>query len=295
MGMTSNQSFVLPLLFVAIVANTLVMAYILIANRMEARRRAIAGREASVQQTLATSYVDRLDRMHGLQGETIAGFEAFDPEPGGGPGSGASARDATPGRAGVAPDTPPDGVLTASAFEAQLAHEDERLRRYARPTTVIVIELEGLDRLAERLGSDMAERLIPAVADSIRQQARASDVVGMLGEGRFGVLLPETDEIAAINHLERVRDASERWLESDAVELRLVFGWASTTGELTLPETQQVALQRMRLESRRDRGRGEPPAPVAIDVAPEPVPVAIDVAPEPDPVSVERSEAEPAT
>jgi hypothetical protein len=66
------------------------------------------------------------------------------------------------------------------------------------------------------------------------------------------VLLPETDEVAAINYVERVRRACELWLESGAIALSLAVGWAGTTGDPTLPEAQRVATDRMYLELRRE-------------------------------------------
>ena len=52
------------------------------------------------------------------------------------------------------------------------------------------------------------------MADTIRRHARKADHVARLGPSRFGVLLPETDEVAAINYVERVRQACDLWLES---------------------------------------------------------------------------------
>ena len=43
--------------------------------------------------------------------------------------------------------------------------------------------------------------------------------------------MPETDEVLAINYVERVRHACDLWLESGAVSLRLAIGWASSTGD----------------------------------------------------------------
>ena len=44
---------------------------------------------------------------------------------------------------------------------------------------------------------------------------------------RFGVILTETDEIAAINYVERVREAGPRSMPRGGENLRFSFGWAS--------------------------------------------------------------------
>jgi GGDEF domain-containing protein len=116
----------------------------------------------------------------------------------------------------------------------------------------VIFELSGLDRLIDRLGADAAARVLPALADTMRRLARDVDLVARLAPGRFGILLPETDEVAAINYVERVRRACELWLESGAIALTLAVGWAGTDGEPTLIDTQRLATERMYVELRRD-------------------------------------------
>ena len=70
-------------------------------------------------------------------------------------------------------------------FARLVADEDARIQRYRRTATVVMIEVEGLDKLVERLGDTAIDRLIPAVADSIRRNARESDHVARLESGRF--------------------------------------------------------------------------------------------------------------
>ena len=144
-------------------------------------------------------------------------------------------------------------VLDTASFEAVVSHEDAREERYRRPTTVVVLELDGLDRLVERLGVAAADRLEPEVADTIARLARRSDYVARLAPGRFAVLMPETDEIVAINYVERIRQACDEWLESGAIALRLAIGWASTAGTASVTTAMQVAVDRMHLEVRRAR------------------------------------------
>src|SRR4029078_10796076 len=94
------------------------------------------------------------------------------------------------------------------------AHEGADHARCRRAATIVMIELDGLERLTARLGDAAGERLVPAVADTIRRLARVADFVARVSDGRFAVLLPETDEIQAINYVERVRRTCDLWLES---------------------------------------------------------------------------------
>ncbi len=154
---------------------------------------------------------------------------------------------------------PATGLETLLAWERLLAEEGHRYARYKRPVSVVVAELDGLARLVDRVGAEAARRVLPAVGDALRRHARRTDHVAHAGGGRFLMLLPETDEIQAINYVERVRVACERWLEAGAVALRLSIGWASPTAVGGLEGAVRTAEDRMYGERRRGGPPGEPP------------------------------------
>jgi diguanylate cyclase (GGDEF)-like protein len=167
-----------------------------------------------------------------------------------------------PGRVlneGPTPDPtidPLTGLDTLFAWERTLAEENARYVRYRRPVSVVVAEIDGLNRLVDRFGAEPARRVLPAVGDAMRRLARRTDKVAHVGGGRFLVLLPETDEVAAINYVERVRVACERWLESGAVALHLSIGWASPTAVGELDTAMRAAEERMYAERRRMSRQG---------------------------------------
>lgn len=181
------------------------------------------------------------DRLHEPGAEAaIAGFLALEPE-------------RVP-QEGPVPDPyfdPLTGLDTLLAWERTLAEETERYIRYRRPVSVVVAEIDGLSRLVDRFGAEAARRVLPAVGDAMRRNARRTDRVAHVGGGRFLVLLPETDEVAAINYVERVRVSCERWLEAAAVALRLSIGWAGPTAVGDLDSALRMAEERMYAERRR--------------------------------------------
>jgi diguanylate cyclase (GGDEF)-like protein len=143
---------------------------------------------------------------------------------------------------------PLTGLDTLLAWERVLAEEGVRLTRYRRPVSVASIELDGMVPMMKQYGPEPARRIIPAVADMVARTARRTDRVAHIGAGRFMVLLPETDEIQAINFLERVRSNCEEWLESTDLDLRIVIGWASATAAGELEGARRTAEERMRAE-----------------------------------------------
>ena len=168
------------------------------------------------------------------------------------------------------PSGQPGGADGQLDWETRLRDEEARLARYRRPVSVVLVEVDGMERLVDRLGPDAAERLVPPVGQTLTRQARAADHVARIGLSRFAVLLPETDEIQAINYVERVRAECDRWLAAGAVATRLAIGWACPTPGGDLRTATRIAEDRLNADRRRAFPRADfEPEPVA-PAAPRP-------------------------
>jgi diguanylate cyclase (GGDEF)-like protein len=165
----------------------------------------------------------------------------------------AAARDEAPLN-GAAESLPP--LASPSRWATWLDEEAARRARYDRPATIVLVELAGLERLADRVGQAAAEQLIPPVAATIRRHARASDRLAHLDATRFGVLLIETDEVSAINYVERIRSYCDVWLAAGGVSLRLSVGWAEIRPDRTVDAAVREAEQRMFADRRRTEPAG---------------------------------------
>ena len=126
---------------------------------------------------------------------------------------------------------PVTGLGTAVAWELWLADEDPREQRYRRPTTIVLAELDGLDAVVAVHGPDVAERAAEMIGTALRANVRTSDRAAVIGPGLYAVLLTETDEIRAVNFVERVRATCEDWLDANAPGVGIAFGWASPEGD----------------------------------------------------------------
>jgi len=124
-------------------------------------------------------------------------------------------------------EDPPTGLEGPDFWQRILVSEVARSARYRRPLTVVIIELDGIATLADTWGSDVARHAVREAAQCIRRTSRTSDHTTRIGLARFGVVLTETDEIAAINFVERVREAGSRFISPGSEGLRFTFGWAS--------------------------------------------------------------------
>ena len=145
----------------------------------------------------------------------------------------------------------PTGLDSRAAWERILAEENARYVRYRRPIGIVVAELDGFARFEGGFGVDASHRILAAVGEALRKSARRTDRVAHVGGGRFLALLPETDEIQAINYVERIRGECDRWLDAGAVALRLSVGWASPSPVGELDTALRTAEERMYAERRR--------------------------------------------
>jgi diguanylate cyclase (GGDEF)-like protein len=144
----------------------------------------------------------------------------------------------THGRSDVSVDTngipepdgwedPVTGLDGPDFWRRVLVAEVARSARYQRRLTIVTIELEGLDVLAATWGVDVARHTLREAAQGVLRTSRSSDYCARIGPARLGVVLTETDEIAAINFVERVREHAPRKLPRGAESLLFAFGWAS--------------------------------------------------------------------
>jgi diguanylate cyclase (GGDEF)-like protein len=152
-------------------------------------------------------------------------------------------RGVTQGRSDVDVDTgdiqepsgwedPLTGLNGPDFWRRVLVAEVARCARYQRKLTVVAIELQGLDVLSATWGPDVARHTLREAAQGVLRTSRTSDYCARIGTARLGVVLTETDEIAAINFVERVREHAPKKLPRGAESLTFGFGWASPkTGE----------------------------------------------------------------
>ena len=124
-------------------------------------------------------------------------------------------------------EDPLTGLQGPDFWRRSLVTEVARSARYRRPLAVVIVEVSGIGPLGETRGWDVARHAIHEAAQCLRRTSRTSDLCSRIGPTRFGVALTETDEIAAINYVERVREAGPRAMPEGSEDLLFSFGWAS--------------------------------------------------------------------
>jgi diguanylate cyclase (GGDEF)-like protein len=104
------------------------------------------------------------------------------------------------GTRGEAPDQ------DTEALEGRVKEEFERARRYSLSFSLILLGIDELQGVDERLGSDTAGRLRSEVRRTLRSELRMPDLVVSYGSDEFAILLPETGQAGARQSVIRMRE-----------------------------------------------------------------------------------------
>jgi diguanylate cyclase (GGDEF)-like protein len=99
------------------------------------------------------------------------------------------------------------GLYNSRHFAHALEQELSRAKRYARPLSLIMVDLDLLREVNNRYGHLAGDAVLQGVGDIFRAQVRTHDVPARFGGEEFAILLPETTPEQALELAERIRRA----------------------------------------------------------------------------------------
>jgi hypothetical protein len=126
-------------------------------------------------------------------------------------------------------------------FGAALERESLRSARYGRPACVAIVELVP-ERQSQQIDVWL-HSLAGPVSRTLRQGARATDLVARTANARFQVLLPETAEAGAGRFAERISSACQRSIDATGAPVAVRVTVAVSTPDHSLEEALAHALQ----------------------------------------------------
>jgi diguanylate cyclase (GGDEF)-like protein len=97
------------------------------------------------------------------------------------------------------------GLLNRRRFRAELDQYVSFSARYGGRGAVMVIDIDGLKEVNDRLGHQAGDTLIRRVAEILRERVRATDLVARLSGDEFAVLMPQSDTAGALQLGEDLR------------------------------------------------------------------------------------------
>jgi diguanylate cyclase (GGDEF)-like protein len=148
------------------------------------------------------------------------------------------------------------GLLNVRGLRERLQQELARARRSRQPLSLVVIDLDGLKRINDRHGHEAGDGALRAVAQTLREMLRLTDVAARVGGDEFTLLVPNTPETAAVSLAERIRMRA-----TEAQSSLALVGASISLGVVTFDPAQNnsadaAALMRAADEALYDAKRG---------------------------------------
>ncbi len=100
---------------------------------------------------------------------------------------------------------PLTGLLNRRAFLEELTRHIDRLDREELSGTLMYADLDNFKPLNDRLGHDIGDKALCAVAALLRDAIRPTDLVARLGGDEFAIWLNGADHMTAAERAERLR------------------------------------------------------------------------------------------
>jgi diguanylate cyclase (GGDEF)-like protein/putative nucleotidyltransferase with HDIG domain len=111
------------------------------------------------------------------------------------------------------------GLFNTRHFAATLQEELARAKRFGRPMSLIMADLDLLRDINNTYGHLAGDAVLVGIAQAFRDELRTYDVPSRFGGEEFSILLPETEPAEALEIAERIRKAvAAREFEVDTAE-----------------------------------------------------------------------------
>lgn len=140
-------------------------------------------------------------------------------------------------------------------FQMRLEEEICRSRRYDQPLSLLIIDADKFKGVNDHFGHASGDLVLQELARVLKQSVRETEIVARYGGEEFAIILPQTEETAALSAAERVRASVEkhRFYTVDGNPLRLTvsIGCADAPGSAQTAFALIEAADRALLKAKR--------------------------------------------
>lgn len=120
----------------------------------------------------------------------------------------------------LASTDPLTGALNRRKFNKMVEHEIERIERFSRPLSVMMLDIDLFKNVNDSYGHQAGDIVLKEFYEACYFAVRRTDIVARIGGEEFAILMPETVLEEALELAERVRNTIET-LEIKANDLAI--------------------------------------------------------------------------
>lgn len=110
----------------------------------------------------------------------------------------------------LATSDPLTGILNRRAMERLMDNEIARSQRFGTPLAVLLVDVDNFKAFNDRLGHLVGDEALKAIANLLKRSVRRVDAVARFGGEEFCVILPQSDEKAAVEVAEKLVEMVRR-------------------------------------------------------------------------------------
>jgi len=156
---------------------------------------------------------------------------------------------------------PLTGLYNRRMFLELARKELSKAQRYGEPFSVVIFDIDHFKKINDTYGHDVGDLALKHVAQLLKSNVRAADVVARWGGEEFVLLLPKTGPEEAYRVAEKLRKLVERsWLElpgGGRLKMTVSGGVSSYREGVTLDELFKEADEALYRAKRMGRNRVE--------------------------------------
>lgn len=146
---------------------------------------------------------------------------------------------------------PESGLFSRKYLEQQATQACSQAVRAGTDLCIMVMGFDAFDKVRERLGAVLADRVGDRFARMLAGKVRQEDSLGHFAAGQYAIVAPGTSSLQFSAFAERVRQAVEAAhvpVQGQPVSLTVSIGLASLSGDVLDSAEELVALAGRRME-----------------------------------------------
>ena len=127
---------------------------------------------------------------------------------------------------------PLTSLKTRRVMADKLREESKRAKRYKRPFSVAIVDVDNMAEVNEKLGRAAGDAVLRKLGRIMREEVRSADTVARYGGDQFAWLMPETESGGAVAAAERLEGYVEAMFSAGTTPVTISCGiaeWADAS------------------------------------------------------------------
>jgi len=151
----------------------------------------------------------------------------------------------------MAQTDPLTGAANARFFTEEAERQMAGARRYGHALTLAYVDLDDFKAINDTFGHSTGDTLLCTVAETLKRNARPTDLVARLGGDEFVILFPQTEAKAAVSALNRIRTELTARMSDHGWAVTFSIGSAELSDEIRTVDAFVAAADALMYEAKR--------------------------------------------